>query len=144
MNNGKKAFINGASVIANGGNHAIMGGVKAAFDDDYSLTDYANGFLGNPKNNIVGVGDAFDVENPYLRTGLNFINPTSVATGAASYLASRPDLALKYNKLPDMKLTYKVPNSNGKVVGGVYKGGVHNATKYRGDVIPVSIGGTHT
>lgn len=144
MNNGKRGFINGASVITNGVNHAIMGGVKAAFDDDYSLADYGNGFLGNPKNNIVGVGDAFDVQNPYLRTGLNFINPTSVMTGGAAYIASRPDLALKYNKLPDLKLTYKVPNSNGKVVGGVYRSGVHNATKYRGDVMPVSTGGTHT
>lgn len=144
MNNGKRGFINGASVVTNGANHAIMGGIKAAFDDEYSLADYANGFLGNPKNNIVGVGDAFDVQNPYLRTGLNFINPTSVTTSAATYIASRPDLALKYNKLPDLKLTYKVPNSNGKVVGGVYKGGVHNATKYRGDVIPVSAGGSHT
>lgn len=144
MNNGKRGFINGASVIANGANHAIMGAIKAAFDDDYSLADYGNGFLGNPKNNIVGIGDAFDVQNPYLRTGLNFINPTSVMTGGAAYIASRPDLALKYNKLPDLKLTYKVPNSNGKVVGGVYRSGVHNATKYRGDVIPISTGGTHT
>jgi hypothetical protein len=45
MNNGKRGFINGASVVTNGANHAIMGGIKAAFDDEYSLADFANGFL---------------------------------------------------------------------------------------------------
>lgn len=31
-----------------------------------------------------------------------------------------------------------------EIAGGVYRSGVHNATKYRGDVIPISTGGTHT
>lgn len=142
MNNGKRQFITGASMIANMPNHAIMGAGKAVFDDDYSWSDYTNGFLGNPKNQIIGAGDAFDVENPYLRTGLNFINPMSVAQGTATFIASQPEMTLRV--IPGVKSQIKVPNSNGKVLGGVLKKGVHRSTKYRNDVVPISIGGTHT
>lgn len=143
MNNGKRGFITGASMVANGGNHLVTGAAKAMLDDDYSWSDYTNGFLGNPQNHMVGVGDAFEVENPYLRTGLNFINPTTVMTGAASTIGNLKEGAYRVSMLPGEKIPVKVPNSTGRVIGGVFKRGIHNATKNRSDVAPISRGGTH-
>lgn len=84
---------NVAQGVLNYPNHVILGPIAAAVRDDYSLKDYTkslspkNGFgiLNSIDNQIIGLGDVLNVEQPELRFGLNFINPTSVATTAMLY-----------------------------------------------------------
>ena len=74
-------FVSNSSNIIN---HAILGPIRAAVNDNYSMQDYAQGFnvakFGENINQTIGLGDVAEVENPYLRGALNFANPTTLAS----------------------------------------------------------------
>lgn len=65
-------------------NHTVMGLLRLP-SDNYSWQDYVNGFnVANFTGDVgqtIGLGDVFEVDNPYLRAGLNFANLYSMPRG---------------------------------------------------------------
>lgn len=88
IRDGRNTFAKAANnMVANSSNmvnHALLGPARALFNDNYSLEDYAQGFnltrLAENNNQTVGLGDVFEVENPWARGFLNFANPTTAAS----------------------------------------------------------------
>lgn len=81
-------FVRGALEMTNAPNNAVMGAVRAmlpsTINGGYTWKDYKDSVspYNLHKDNIMrttGVGDVFDVQNPYLRFGLNILNPELVA-----------------------------------------------------------------
>lgn len=76
-----QGMANFAQSMINMPNHAITGAVRAAISPNYSLQDYLHGFGMDAAWNgeqQVGLGDILEVQDPYAKTALNFVNPLSV------------------------------------------------------------------
>lgn len=81
-------------------NHLVLGGIRAATSDQYSAEDWVRGL--NPANftgntgQTVGLGDVFEMENPYLRTAANFANlysiPRNITLPQTSIQAGQPQM----------------------------------------------------
>lgn len=88
IRDGRNTFATAAgNMVANSSNmlnHAIMGPARVALNDNYSWDDYKRGLdfrrLGDNNNQTVGLGDVFEVQNPWARSFLNFANPTTAAS----------------------------------------------------------------
>lgn len=79
-----KGTANFVSNSTNLPNHAVLG-LARTLGDNYTIEDYLKGFnVANFTGNVdqtIGLGDVMDVENPYLRAGLNFANVYSMPRG---------------------------------------------------------------
>lgn len=99
-------------------NHAVLGLARTALSDQYNFGDYLDGFnvanfTGNTGQTI-GLGDVFEVDNPYLRAGLNFANLYSMPRGI---------------QLGQSQLTLGTPTYKGTLTYPTTKGSVYTTTK---------------
>lgn len=78
---GMQGMANTIQSMMNMPNHAIVGLARTATSPTYTMNNYLRGFTIDGMYNgeqTIGLGDLVEAENPFIRSGLNFINPLSV------------------------------------------------------------------
>lgn len=82
---GRNNFARGVNATGYGAGHAIFGLARTALNDNYTLKDYAEGFLDSPHKSTFGLGDVVEAENPTTHYILNtVVNPFSLMSLAGS------------------------------------------------------------
>lgn len=80
INSARTGFANVVSQAINVPNHAVMGAIRLASDDDYTMRDYKRGFdLNHSNENLnqtIGLGDVLDIKDERLRFAMNAVGNT--------------------------------------------------------------------